>query len=272
MDGFEFLDEELLNYFSTVYRKFNGPLSRETVSRIRLTAGVSAEDRSLIQLSQTERDRIWEKYSNSNEFVDLIAFQKMVNEIIGHIVSKGFTIPLIKKATAGWFGAESVDCIIEDFLYLGNAAVARSWTWLEKEGINGVVNITMDIECAFEGKGIDYMTIRIEDEESEKESLELQLEAAVNFIGRQTTILNYFSIKLTFYFEANKRKLKQKVLVHCVAGISRSATVVLAFLIKHENCTLQEAHDMVIDKRPIKPNKGFWQLLQKWEKNCAASK
>ena len=40
-------------------------------------------------------------------------------------------------------------------------------------------------------------------------------------------------------------------LVHCVAGISRSATMVIAYLMKHLKMTLKDAHSLVKTKRPF---------------------
>jgi len=55
---------------------------------------------------------------------------------------------------------------------------------------------------------------------------------------------------------------KKRVLVHCQAGISRSATLVIAYLIKHQKMNLKDAYLHVKSKRPqIGPNKGFIQQL-----------
>jgi protein-tyrosine phosphatase len=58
-----------------------------------------------------------------------------------------------------------------------------------------------------------------------------------------------------------------RCLVHCVQGISRSASVVIAYVIASENKSFEEAHRYVKEKRPlIKPNDGFAQQLQEYEK------
>lgn len=53
-----------------------------------------------------------------------------------------------------------------------------------------------------------------------------------------------------------------KVLVHCLMGVSRSATLVLAFLMITEGLTLQEAVAAVRPHRDICPNPGFLQQLR----------
>ncbi|XP_036427699.1 dual specificity phosphatase DUPD1-like [Colossoma macropomum] len=53
-----------------------------------------------------------------------------------------------------------------------------------------------------------------------------------------------------------------KVLVHCARGISRSATLVLAYLMIYEGLTLSEAIQAVRSHRSILPNAGFLQQLR----------
>jgi len=58
---------------------------------------------------------------------------------------------------------------------------------------------------------------------------------------------------------------ESKVLVHCVMGISRSATVVCAYLIAEKAMTGQAAIEFVREKRPIIcPNIGFQRQLDEY--------
>ncbi|CAG9766989.1 unnamed protein product [Ceutorhynchus assimilis] len=57
-------------------------------------------------------------------------------------------------------------------------------------------------------------------------------------------------------------------LVFCVAGVSRSATLCIAYLMKYHQLTLKEAYDYVKMRRPrIKPNCGFFKQLIEYEKD-----
>ncbi|KAH9279179.1 Dual specificity protein phosphatase 14 [Echinococcus granulosus] len=57
-----------------------------------------------------------------------------------------------------------------------------------------------------------------------------------------------------------------KTAVHCMAGVSRSATMVLAYLVKHQGMSLFEAYKYVLSIRPcIHPNIGFWRQLIAYE-------
>jgi protein-tyrosine phosphatase len=55
------------------------------------------------------------------------------------------------------------------------------------------------------------------------------------------------------------------VLVHCDAGISRSALVMIAYIMKRDNLTSDEALNYVLKKRSIAPNIYFLVGLMDWE-------
>ncbi|XP_067101507.1 dual specificity protein phosphatase 13B-like [Osmerus mordax] len=57
-----------------------------------------------------------------------------------------------------------------------------------------------------------------------------------------------------------------KVFVHCAMGLSRSATLVLAYLLIHEGMTLVEAIKVVSTSRNICPNAGFLEQLRALDK------
>jgi len=57
-----------------------------------------------------------------------------------------------------------------------------------------------------------------------------------------------------------------KVLVHCLAGISRSAAVCLGYLVKFESMTLRQAYEHLAARRArVRPNLGFWRQLIDFE-------
>ncbi|VDD74695.1 unnamed protein product [Mesocestoides corti] len=77
---------------------------------------------------------------------------------------------------------------------------------------------------------------------------------------------------LGIHFDALADRIAQearrggRTLVHCMAGVSRSASIVLAYLIKYQKMSLAEAYDRVRSIRPcIQPNLGFWRQLIAYE-------
>lgn len=53
------------------------------------------------------------------------------------------------------------------------------------------------------------------------------------------------------------------MLVQCFAGISRSPTIVIAYLIQEFKMSYDDAYDLVLKSRPIaRPNSGFVEQLK----------
>lgn len=65
-----------------------------------------------------------------------------------------------------------------------------------------------------------------------------------------------------FYLLLTNSFVLGKVFVHCLMGVSRSATLVLAFLMICEQLTLKEAARVVRQHRDICPNPGFLNQLR----------
>ncbi|EKF38502.1 phopshatase, putative [Trypanosoma cruzi marinkellei] len=56
------------------------------------------------------------------------------------------------------------------------------------------------------------------------------------------------------------------VVVHCLVGVSRSVSVVMAYIMKRSGCSKDEALVMVKNARPVaNPNPGFYSQLAYWE-------
>jgi len=68
--------------------------------------------------------------------------------------------------------------------------------------------------------------------------------------------------------EKVRQKNNGKIMVHCFHGISRSASIVIAYVMKYKQWSLKKAFDHVREQRPlIKPNPFFLQQLQGYEKH-----
>lgn len=69
------------------------------------------------------------------------------------------------------------------------------------------------------------------------------------------------------------RTSQKGVLVHCLAGISRSVTITVAYLMSRQNMSLNEAYDHVkLCKPNISPNFTFMGQLLDFEKNLSGEK
>lgn len=75
--------------------------------------------------------------------------------------------------------------------------------------------------------------------------------------------------QILFCFLSSDEGITQNrgVLIHCLAGVSRSVTVTIAYLISALNMTLNEAYDFVKQRKPsVNPNLNFMGQLLEFER------
>ena len=79
-------------------------------------------------------------------------------------------------------------------------------------------------------------------------------------------LYQYFEDSYEFIMSAFKQR--SNILVHCAAGVSRSATIVIAFLMRHRSLSVEDSCRIVKEARPcICPNVGFLTQLVKFERD-----
>ncbi|KAK2827389.1 hypothetical protein Q7C36_018315 [Tachysurus vachellii] len=136
------------------------------------------------------------------------------------------------------------------FLFLGSAFHASKKDMLDGMGISALLNVSSNCPNHFEGV-YQYKCIPVED--NHKEDISSWFTEAIDFID---------SVK-----DSNGR-----VLVHCQAGISRSATICLAYLMKKKRVCLDEAFEFVKQRRSIiSPNFSFMGQLLQFESQVLAT-
>ncbi|KAF3844146.1 hypothetical protein F7725_016194 [Dissostichus mawsoni] len=128
------------------------------------------------------------------------------------------------------------------FLYLGSAYHASRQDYLSDLHITALLNVSRrDMQPA---KGLyDYKWIPVED--SHMADISSHFQEAIEFID-------------------NVKQSGGKVLVHCEAGISRSPTICMAYIMRTQQLRLDAAFDIIKQRRAvISPNFSFMgQLLQ----------
>lgn len=143
---------------------------------------------------------------------------------------------------------------IKDGIFIGNAySVIGNYATKESDLLD-VLNIKVVISALTEEEYEDYMIARedfpditwhrlvIDDDEDEKISL------------------HFFTV-----YEIISRALSENknVIVHCAAGMSRSPSLVIAYLMIENRWCYEEAYNYVKNKRPIvEPNIGFVKQLK----------
>ncbi|XP_053304657.1 serine/threonine/tyrosine-interacting-like protein 2 [Spea bombifrons] len=136
--------------------------------------------------------------------------------------------------------------LILPFLFLGNEKDAQDLGRMVTLNIGHVLNVTTHLPLYHAESGaLRYKRLPATD--NSKQDLRQYFEEAFEFI------------------EEAQQKGKG-VLIHCQAGVSRSATVVIAYLMKHTLMTVGDAYKFVKGKRPIiSPNLNFMGQLMEFE-------
>jgi protein-tyrosine phosphatase len=134
---------------------------------------------------------------------------------------------------------------ITDNIYLGNISTAVSADKLQKDGITHIISI-MNGSYSMHPDKFKYKHIHINDDP-------------------WLSIDNYFDECIQFIEDCQKEN--GKVLIHCMCGISRSVTIIGAYLIKKNKLSFNEAITFLKNKKQtINPNDGFMNQLKKYEK------
>ena len=131
--------------------------------------------------------------------------------------------------------------IIKDKLFLGNYYSATQKEELKKRGVTQILMVGYLLH-EFYPEDFEYANIEIEDDE--RENIFRYFYTCINFIEKS---------KICF--------------VHCQAGVSRSASIVIAYVMYKLKMKFEDAFNYVKERREyIYPNKGFKLQLQDLER------
>ena len=130
---------------------------------------------------------------------------------------------------------------ITDKVYLGEIDGAKDFDYFKKEKISNVLSIINKPHEYNEEDKINHKRINLDDLDD-------------------VNIIKYFKESIEFIEKADK------VFVHCLCGVSRSATIVIAYLMWKAHCSYYDAYFFVKSRRPfIDPNDGFVRQLKIFE-------
>jgi protein-tyrosine phosphatase len=150
-------------------------------------------------------------------------------------------------------------CRVARGLYIGGISAAKNYNALIHHGITHILNATCVVPNFFNNSSpFQYFTIPLYDD-PEADLLAAYTMAApfINQARRTTT---------------DDNTTGGAVLVHCFAGQSRSAALIIAHLMCEENMSLEEAYVTVkMARNSIKPNSGFLGQLKELEKGRNSS-
>ena len=136
-------------------------------------------------------------------------------------------------------------------IYIGSEFDAKNLDGLKSERIEYIVNVTSHVPL-YHSEQMHYCHLPADD--TQKQNLLVYFDQAHGFIQQA--------------IENNNR-----VLVHCVAGISRSPVIVISFLMRYAQMSMNDAYELVKRKRSIiAPNLNFMGQLLQYEKKLREEK
>lgn len=156
------------------------------------------------------------------------------------------------KRCEHWFHHDDIDSHMNshsseilEWLYLGGYRNSTNYKELTvRTQINYILNVSIECENSFPGEFV-YKKYDLED--TPEQDISAHFEEACEFLEQA-------------------RVNSKRALVHCIQGMSRSASFVIAYLMLKQGMTLREAYFFVLSKRSIiRPNPGFLMQLIKLE-------
>jgi len=136
-------------------------------------------------------------------------------------------------------------------LWLGNKYASEDREWLKRSNIKAVFNCTKDLPFT-QGLNTHMYRVPVDD----------------NLQSEELRNLQHWSWEIV-YKMAKERSQGNPMLVHCFAGMQRSAAVTAMFLISQHRCTTDEAIAYIKLKRPIAfyGNVNFYKSIKEFEKS-----
>ncbi|XP_004754989.1 dual specificity protein phosphatase 21 [Mustela nigripes] len=133
---------------------------------------------------------------------------------------------------------------ITSSLYISNGVAANNKLMLSSNHITTVINVSVEVVNTFY-EDIQYVQVPVADAPSSR-------------------LYDFFD---PIADHIHSVEMKQgRTLLHCAAGVSRSAALCLAYLMKYHAMSLLDAHTWTKSCRPIiRPNNGFWEQLIHYE-------
>ena len=134
-------------------------------------------------------------------------------------------------------------------LWLGNKGASQDRNWQRANQITVIFNCTKDIP--FADTSLTLYRIPLDD----------------NLEPSEIRNLEHWSWE-TVYKLHNEYKTGKKILVHCFAGMQRSAAVIALYLVAMYRCTTDEAIAFIKSRRPIAfmVNANFYKSIKGFEK------
>ncbi|CAF2754652.1 unnamed protein product [Rotaria sp. Silwood2] len=191
-----------------------------------------------------------ENHEETNDLIDISTKDHLRNDLNATDDELKYLEKLLKiqkeKMTKHQVNRNEPSVVIDNFLYHGDLAHAIDVNLLLDLHIRHIINIC---DCPLDKEIYEIFDVLwIKDMED-------------HFQGN---IRKHFDETNEFLLKCKQNN--DKVLVHCQAGISRSSSIVLAYLISIDKQSLEKAYEHLLERRSIAaPNYGFLIELIRYE-------
>ena len=145
-------------------------------------------------------------------------------------------------------GGDTASLIVHPYLYLGGHQSVNDPNELKAQGVTHVLNMAREL--------------KLDADELAKRNIKLLHISARD--GKTYNMRNDF--EKAFQFIDDALRSKGKIIINCARGISRSATIVIAYLMYRYNLRLSDAYLLLLRLRPqVRPNSSFRRQLEMFE-------
>lgn len=139
---------------------------------------------------------------------------------------------------------------VDSHIYIGNHRGASDLILLKNNGITDIINTASEVPNYFEGK-FRYAKLGLTDYAEQKEDLSKVLEPVYRYI-----------------LDTISKNPNAKIFIHCHAGVSRSATIVIYYLMRKYGLNFDQALGTLKTKRWIvNPNPWYAENLKNVSKH-----
>ena len=166
--------------------------------------------------------------------------------------------------------------IISDKIWLGDYDHATSFDILTNLGITHILNCASQAENKFEETGLckfenlTQFMLNVFDARLTKAPNDMKMGRNIEYLkihvvdDLSSDILQYLDDAMQFIDKGIEKD--NKLLVHCMAGRSRSVTVLIAYLMNKKHMSLDDAYDFVKARRDeASPNPNFMEQLETYQ-------
>lgn len=139
---------------------------------------------------------------------------------------------------------------VDAHIFIGNSKVAQDGNFIKEQGITNIINCAKELPNFLESnQSLHYLNLGLDD--------------STDQLSQEDDLYRVVEVAYRYIFSVLRNNQNAKFLIHCHAGISRSASITIYYLMRKEGITYDVALNKLKDIRPIiSPNQWFEKQLR----------